>query len=137
MDLDLALSKQEIFALLLVERHGEIIMSQIASYVNIPMSTATGIVDRLVKNDYLVRERSESDRRIVVIKLTPKGKALMDSIKKKGTDYIQLIQQGLTEEERDAIYRIFIKILDIINKNQSESQESTGEEQRIKRIDIE
>ena len=35
--------------MLFVDRYEEIIMSRIAEYINVPMSTATGIVERLVK----------------------------------------------------------------------------------------
>lgn len=43
--IDLTLSKTELLALLIVDRHGEIIMSQIADYVRVPLCTATGIVN--------------------------------------------------------------------------------------------
>ncbi|MCR4443307.1 MAG: MarR family transcriptional regulator [Peptococcaceae bacterium] len=135
--IDLAMSKQELFTLLLVERHGEIIMSQIAGHVNIPMSTATGIVDRLVKKGFLVRERSDSDRRIVVIRLTGKGKELINTIKQKGNEYMQMIKEGLTEEEQEFLLRIFIKIFDIINKNRPGRSEGGKEKAEIKKIDIE
>lgn len=72
-----------------VGKHGEIIMSQIADFVNVPISTATGIVERLVKNGFMERERSDTDRRVVVIKLTDKGKKLIEEIKKSGRAYVK------------------------------------------------
>ena len=76
IDLDLSFSKSELLTILYLDRYEGIIMSQIAEYINVSMSTATGIVERLVNKGYLQRERSESDRRIVVIQLTDKGKSL-------------------------------------------------------------
>jgi DNA-binding MarR family transcriptional regulator len=40
-------------------------------------STISGVVDRLEKKGYLVRDRIEKDRRVVKVRLTPKGKTLV------------------------------------------------------------
>jgi MarR family transcriptional regulator, organic hydroperoxide resistance regulator len=40
-------------------------------------STITGLVDRLEKRGYVVRDRDQRDRRVVKILMTPKGKALV------------------------------------------------------------
>ena len=47
VSLDRKLPKMELISLLLVERRGETIMSSLAAYLNVSMSTATGIADRL------------------------------------------------------------------------------------------
>jgi MarR family transcriptional regulator, organic hydroperoxide resistance regulator len=39
-------------------------------------STISGVVDRLEKKGYVVRDRGEKDRRVVHVRLTPKGKSL-------------------------------------------------------------
>jgi MarR family transcriptional regulator, organic hydroperoxide resistance regulator len=137
LKLDLALSKQEVFALMLLSRRGEIIMSEIASYVNVPMSTATGIVDRLVKNGFLERNRSDSDRRVVMIKLTDKGKALAGQIKNLGTRYFEMISDALTGEERAFLFKIMTKIMGVINGESSAAPASGGNETRLTKIEIE
>jgi DNA-binding MarR family transcriptional regulator len=42
----------------------------------------TGIIDRMEREGLVLRERSTSDRRVVYIKLTPKGKELARSIER-------------------------------------------------------
>lgn len=136
--LDLSFSKSEIFTMLLVDRHGEIIMSQIAEEIHIPMSTATGMVERLVKLGYLSRERSEQDRRIVVIKLTDKGTALMNQLKEMISQYLHRISESLTKEEIDLLSKIFMKVIHIINDVGEEQKISEiKEEGKIKKIEIE
>ena len=44
-----------------------VMMSEIAEKMKIPMSTATGIVDKLVAKNYLQRKLSPSERSIVLI----------------------------------------------------------------------
>jgi DNA-binding MarR family transcriptional regulator len=137
LNIDLALSKQEVFAMFLVQRQGEIIMSQVADYVNVPMSTATGIIDRLVRNGYMERERSDTDRRVVVIKLTEKGKSLIEGLIQTGSEYIRMISEGLTGEERDTLYSIITKILRILNDKNQKIKEKEQDETQIRKINIE
>jgi MarR family transcriptional regulator, organic hydroperoxide resistance regulator len=136
INLDLSLSKSEIFALLQADRNGEIIMSQIADYINIPMSTATGLIERLVKKGYIERLRSESDRRIVTIRLTDAGKKLTNDLKDTVKGYIQLIYDCLSNEERDLLFGIITKVTNIITS--SKKKDETGSEgSGIKKIEIE
>lgn len=137
LKIDISLSKQEVFTLMMLDRRGEIIMSRIAEYVNISMSTATGIVDRLVKNGYVERNRSETDRRIVMISLSKKGKALVAEIKNIGVTYAKQISEVLTDEEREFLFKIAKKILGAMNAK-AESAEQTDENQTfMKKVEIE
>lgn len=137
--LDLSFSKSELFTMLLVDKQGEVIMSQIAEDIHIPMSTATGMVERLVKLGYLMRERSELDRRIVVIKLTDEGKTLINGLKEMVSQYVHRINESLTKEEISLLSKIFTKVIDIINDVGEEQQasESEAENNKIKKIEIE
>jgi|SRR5690554_1263933 len=137
VDLDLSFSKSELLALLFVDRYEEIIMSRVAEYINVSMSTATGIVERLVKKGYLQRKRSEADRRIVVIKLTDKGESLIKEIKEVIFYYLRVITESLSEEEKELLGRIFIKIIETLNKVTRDEQETKSEETGIKKIEIE
>ena len=139
LEFDANFSKSELFTMLLVDRHGEMIMSQIADHINLPMSTASGMVDRLVKTGYLKRERSELDRRIVLIKLTEQGKDLINKLKGMILYYIGKINESLTSEEIQLLSKIIGKIINVINdlgreKSLSESQEEVN---KIKKIQIE
>ena len=121
---------------MLVERKGEIIMSHIADYVNVPMSTATGIVDRLVKNGYLERNRSDSDRRIVLIKLTDKAKTVVNEIKNLGSNYFSIIYESLSDEERAFLSKIITKVINSINKQESIDKKEDFSESKIRKIEI-
>lgn len=136
IQLDLAVSKTELLAMLIVDRHGEVIMSQIADNLNVPLSTATGLVNRLVKNGYLLRERSEEDRRIVAIQLTERGKSLVHDLKSTLKSYLERVNVALTDEERRVLFGVFQKIIEILNQeNRAGAEETAG--QTLKSIPIE
>ena len=48
-------------------------MSTIAKKINVTVGTLTSAMNSLVKKKYVIRERSEEDRRVVNVKLTEKG----------------------------------------------------------------
>jgi DNA-binding MarR family transcriptional regulator len=116
LELDLNFSKTELMALVVVERYGEVSMSQICDALNIPMSTATGIVDRMVRKGFLQRERSETDRRMVVVSMTEKGRGIFQHYKGMLTGYLEQIEAALTENELQLLYKIFMKVTAIIRR---------------------
>ncbi len=136
IQLDLTVSKTELLAMLIVDRYGEVIMSQISDYLNAPLSTTTGLVKRLVKYGYLQRGRSEEDRRIVAIRLTEKGKGMMTELKASIEFYLERINAVLSTEERKALLQIFMKIIDALSRKDFTSGDSQTE-QIIRKIPIE
>lgn len=111
MDIDLKFSKSELFAMLLVSRKEVTKMSELADYINVPMSTANGIAERLLKKGYIRRERSEEDRRIVVVELTEDGKQVIDSLKELAVRYLKIATDALSKEEMDLLAGMVMKIV--------------------------
>lgn len=135
--IDLKFSKYEIFTMLFIDRKSEVTMTELVGYINCPMSTATGIVDRLVRNGYVSRSRSETDRRIVVLKLTDAGCKFIKDLRDTVSKYLKIILEDLTGEEKQFLIGIAFKIM---NKLQADINimENTDEDKRvIKKIDIE
>lgn len=132
--IDRQVTKFELLTLILIDRHGQIIMSQMSDFLSVPMSTATGIMDRLVKKGLVQRTRDESDRRTVVITLTEEGQRLINQIKNRLSGYIRKISDVLTAEERQLLLGIITKIVSALQ----EKQPDTGEEPAapLKKIDI-
>lgn len=56
----------------LQHKPGEWRAGDLAAALFLPMSTLTGIIDKMTTNGILLRERSENDRRIVLIKIDPR-----------------------------------------------------------------
>lgn len=134
---DNAMPKQELLAIMIVDKLGEITMSQISEQMNMPMSTATGIVDRLVKKSYIQRGRSEFDRRIVAITLTDQGKLFAQNLKTNISTYIKLAYDALNEEERQYLFQIFIKISSAFQNLKAENEKEEDGKNSVMKIEIE
>jgi DNA-binding MarR family transcriptional regulator len=135
--LDKELSKFELISLIVIDRHDRMIMSGISGLIGVRMSTATGIIDRLVGKGYVERERDESDRRIVTLMLSDKGKSLVSQIKSRVSEYVAKLNEMLTDEERQFLFRIFTRILgDVQGKGQVKPEEAENEN-TLKKIEVE
>ena len=134
--LDRKFSKSEMFSLLLIDKRKEITMTELAESIHSPMSTATGVTDRLVKNGYLVRARSEQDRRIVVVRLTEKGEREIAKLKELISGYIDKIAEELTQEEIQSFIQIVSKILGILNEESAQKPTNRTNEDAVWEIEI-
>jgi DNA-binding MarR family transcriptional regulator len=66
------LSPPQIHMLMQIKKQGSsITISELAHLLEVSPPSASTMVDRLVEKNALVRERSEKDRRVVVVQLSP------------------------------------------------------------------
>jgi DNA-binding MarR family transcriptional regulator len=137
ISLDLKFSKSEIFTMFLIDKRKEITMTELADYINSPMSTATGIVDRLVKNNYLIRSRSDTDRRIVVLRLTEQGSQFLEHFKNLLNGYIINIFDDLSEDEKQFFIVIIFKIINNIESKLKTNIPSEQNHKELTEIEIE
>ena len=137
INLDLKFSKSEIFTLLLLDKSSEITMTELADNINAPMSTATGIADRLVKNNYIERARNKEDRRTVILKITKKGNQFVKDMKDIISKYANVIINDLTEEEKEFSFKIIFKIINTLKSQKNNAEPKQQQEQKIEKIDIE
>lgn len=60
-----------------IGEHQPCTMTEIAKQAKLAMSTITSVLNKLVKINYVIRYRSDADRRIVLAKLTPQGNQIV------------------------------------------------------------
>ncbi|WP_234124418.1 MarR family winged helix-turn-helix transcriptional regulator [Clostridium hydrogenum] len=129
-------SKNEIMALLFLYRFKTANMTQISKYINAPLNTTTGVVNRLEKKKIIERIRSKEDRRIVEIVLTQKGSEFINEEKKNILSIVKAIYEKLTEDEKSAAINIFRKVTEVLMKDMA-SKDAKSSTKKIKKINIE
>lgn len=137
ISLDLKFSKTELLTMLFIDKKKEITMGELAEMIHSPMSTATGIVDRLVKTGYIRRERSEQDRRIVVLKLTGKGSELITGFRDLASGFVNEIIEDLTQEEKQFLTGIVLKVMRRMEAGTDQKTISAQDKDKIRKIEIE
>lgn len=93
------ISFQQFHFLMFLQRKVSCTPSEIAKQFDITMGAVTGFVDRLYKLNLITRERSEQDRRLVVIELSEEGKNQLANFEKRLFEVHQQIKQRLGEQE--------------------------------------
>ena len=89
------LTVAQLRVLLTLRTEGPVKMSGIASNAGTALSTATGIVDNLIKKSLVIRDTDPNDRRVVICKLSPEGKKIMDKLWEMGQLQIKKLLDGL------------------------------------------
>lgn len=93
-------------------------MSDIAGFLSKTTSAATGIVDRMVRAHLVQRVTDKSDRRIINIVITKKGREVMDGLNKKRHKMIMDMFSKLTPAERSKYLEIVTKLYHILIKEE-------------------
>ncbi len=96
----------------LVEK-GPLPMIELANINMVTQGWITGVIDKLEKNGFVRRERSSSDRRVINIEITNKGKI---TFKKTEEQHIKFIEESLINFNEEEKYNM-IHLLDKIENN--------------------
>jgi DNA-binding MarR family transcriptional regulator len=111
VDAMLDISPPEMRSLMWLGRYGMTVMTEFAQGIGVPLSTATRIVNRLVKKDLAVRRRSDHDRRIVEIDLSPIAYEHKNRFMAKRLATNQRLLSTLTAQERETLLSLLERAL--------------------------
>lgn len=64
----------QLWALKTIFQNGSLSLGDLSKGMYLHRSTISGVIDRLEKKGYVLRDRDEEDRRVVKVRLTAKGK---------------------------------------------------------------
>lgn len=87
-------------------------MSTVAKKLQVTTGTLTISVNNLVKKDYVRRERSEEDRRVVLVSLTEKGKLIY----RRHREFHENLVSGMLDQLDTNEIKVLEKVLQNLNK---------------------
>lgn len=98
-------------------------MQSLSEYLGVTISTMTRVVDVLVRDRLLGRQRNRDDRRQVVIRLTPKGEEMLlklqDCNAKYSKQVLDRIPVGQREMVLESLHLLFHAVTDGKKSNES------------------
>jgi DNA-binding MarR family transcriptional regulator len=109
LGLDITMAQAKV--LFLIRATGSIQMSDLVARLGVTVPTVTGIVDRLVERDLVVRRGTPDDRRRVVVEITPGGVELIDGMRDFSARQLQLLLDVMDEAELETFLG-FLRVLD-------------------------
>jgi len=90
-------------------------MTDIANFMKVTTAAATGIINRLVNSGYVLRVLDEKDRRVIKVKITPKGLLLMKKLALERRKTVIHLFSKVSEQDRRDYLRILTRIKDTIS----------------------
>jgi DNA-binding MarR family transcriptional regulator len=75
----------------LLQHHGDLPMSRMAELLDVSLSNATGIIDRMAERGLVERVRVPDDRRVVLVRIAPSGLQSLDEMEAVKQDRLQAI----------------------------------------------
>ncbi|BCV24490.1 MarR family winged helix-turn-helix transcriptional regulator [Gelria sp. Kuro-4] len=94
-----SLTPAQFFVLRHVACQGESTISDLAAVLGVSLSAVTSLVDRLVNDELVERRHSEEDRRLVLVRLTPRGEQVLAAKQAARTQLIAAAFASLTPRE--------------------------------------
>ena len=85
-------------------------MTELAGTLNLTMSAATAIVDKMVKARLVKRERAIDDRRVVEVRLLKRGIKTAENVNAARIVMIDELYTALTAKERREYLRLIRKV---------------------------
>ena len=93
-------------------------MTAVAKSLGVTTGTLTISVNSLVKKGFVDRVRSEEDRRVVLVSLSPKGKKAHKHHQDFHEEMIDAVVARLSEEEKVVLEKALLNLIDFF-KNKS------------------
>jgi DNA-binding MarR family transcriptional regulator len=115
-DTDIPLTYQEGRTFLVIGQRGRSIMTDLAEALEIALSTATHTVDRLVRKGYVVRHRSEEDRRVVQVELSEDGRTYYNKMRETRVAMGHDMLLPLTLGERELFLELMAKMASLAKR---------------------
>jgi DNA-binding MarR family transcriptional regulator len=112
------ITSPQLVCLLKLADRGPLSVKGLASEVYLSPSTVVGIVDRLEARGLVRRDRSNGDRRLVLISVTAAGKELVTDAPSPLQDALAKSLRGLSDLERATIALSFERIVDLMEIRQ-------------------
>ncbi|HCS73275.1 MAG TPA: hypothetical protein DIW17_05295 [Clostridiales bacterium] len=106
------LTSTEFYALLAVNYFRDIKMTAFADNLGIKKQQATRVINELVKKEYIQRIYDESDRRVILIRLTPEAKMYLKEYTAKTIGLMNDSLDGFSKSELEELQNA----IEIINK---------------------
>lgn len=112
----LGITATQLSVIKLLQTVGDLSLSELSRKMAATNSTVTGIVDRMVAANLVLREQSADDRRVWKIKLTAQGKTVAKKIDVAPWEILRSAVMSLPTDERTQLIATLDKIADYVER---------------------
>lgn len=111
---DFDITPPQFTALLILYKHPNSTMGELCSHIYLASSTVTDLIDRMEQNGYVSRERDPSDRRVVRLKVQPKGLDMIRRVMEARKAYLSATLSHIEEDQRAQLKDVLQQLYDVM-----------------------
>lgn len=90
-------------ALLVLREFGELTMGELCGKMYLACSTATDLIDRMERNELIERVRDTNDRRVIRLRVLPKGSSVIDEVLEARRGYLATILAEIDVADKERL----------------------------------
>ena len=111
---DYDITQPQFNALLVISNHGPVTMGQLCDHLYLACSTATDLIDRMERNELIERERDSRDRRVIRLRMQPRGQQVIDSVMAARRSYLTGVLGNVAPDEQQRFVEALERLLDLM-----------------------
>ncbi len=129
--MELSLTVPQLKSLFFISNEPGTSPGKLAAALDVTPSNVTGIVDRLVRQGLLVRQENPQDRRVLVLKVTNKGEAILSDLRERTTSSMREILDHLNVQELSLLDRGLSVLVKAARSYEEERKDERNRSQRL------
>ncbi|MBA4602640.1 MarR family winged helix-turn-helix transcriptional regulator [Thermoactinomyces mirandus] len=107
---ELGLTRGQFYILKTIESQGKCRATDIANMMEVKPSAVTLMIDRLEARRWVRRSQDTSDRRVIIIELTPEGKEVLEKARKISDEVVRRYFAHLSYGDLNHLLKIYEKL---------------------------
>lgn len=116
---DLGLTPPRFHTLALVVAHGPLTMSAIHGKLHVAKSTVTALVDGLVTDGLIRREKDEADRRKIVLFATDAGRGVLETLRAYRCELVEATLHDVPDERRACMVETLVRMKERLGEKEA------------------
>jgi DNA-binding MarR family transcriptional regulator len=121
--MELSLTLAQLKSLFFISNEGSTNVGKLAAALSVTSANVTGIVDRLVKQGLVTRRENPEDRRMLLLQVTDKGRALITDLRERQTSRLSEILDYLGPDELSTLAQGLSSLLKACELCQKETRQ--------------
>jgi DNA-binding MarR family transcriptional regulator len=106
------LTRAQLKSLFFISREKETNFTKLAATLGVTPSNITGIIDRLVKQGLVTRNANPKDRRIILLRVTGKGEALVADLREHRIKQLLVILEYMNPQDLSSLIGAYSALLE-------------------------
>jgi DNA-binding MarR family transcriptional regulator len=102
----------------LFQQRGPVAIKEVVKRVGRVKSTVTGMLNTLEQHGYVHKTPSDTDRRVILVELTEKGRALKPNFDRISERLIRRLYGSMSQQDRETLARLLSELEPNLRKAQ-------------------